>query len=137
MTLRSGKAIGGGRKEILVTFKPVPHLPDGFIGKNPNQTLRISLSPESIELSLSTNGEENPFTLEQTTFSNAFSPGELGPYGEVLAGILSGDPTLSVRGDEVEECWRIVAPVIAAWKAGKVPLDDYRAGSAGPGVWRR
>lgn len=136
MMLRSGKAIGDGRKEILVTFKPVPYLPEGFVGKNPRQTLRILLSPESMELSVSTNGEDDPFRLEQSSLTATFAPGELGPYGEVLAGILSDDPTLSVRGDEVEECWRIVAPVLAAWKAGKVPLDSYRAGTAGPTAWR-
>jgi glucose-6-phosphate 1-dehydrogenase len=33
------------------------------------------------------------------------------------------------------EGWRIVAPVIKAWKAGKVPLDEYPAGSNGPKSW--
>jgi hypothetical protein len=44
-----------------------------------------------------------------------------------------GDPTLSVRGDTAVECWRIVEPVLTAWRDGEVPLSDYRAGSAGPG----
>ena len=49
--------------------------------------------------------------------------------------MLAGDPTLSVRGDTAEECWRIVEPVLAAWAAGEVPLEEYAAGSAGPGGW--
>ena len=136
ITLRSGKALAGQRKEILITFKEVPYLPEGFTGKNPAQQLRIALSPETVELDISINGEHDPFTLEQTALTTTFAPGELGPYGEVLAGILSGDPTLSVRGDEVEECWRIVAPVLAAWKADRVKLDEYRAGSVGPVMWQ-
>ena len=28
--------------------------------------------------------------------------------------------------------WRIVEPVLAAWAEGAVPLEEYRAGSAGP-----
>ena len=136
ITLRAGKALAGERKEILVTFKSVPYLPDGFTGVNPAQQMRIAFSPESVELDISINGEHDPFTLEQAALTTTFAPGQLGPYGEVLAGILSDDPTLSVRGDEVEECWRIVAPVLAAWKEDQVPLDEYRAGSTGPAAWR-
>jgi glucose-6-phosphate 1-dehydrogenase len=60
---------------------------------------------------------------------------ELGPYAQVLAGVLQGDTLLSVRGDIAEQCWRIVTPVVAAWKAGEAPLEEYEAGSAGPAGW--
>jgi glucose-6-phosphate 1-dehydrogenase len=53
----------------------------------------------------------------------------------VLAGVLTGDPTLSVRGDTAEDCWRVVAPVLRAWRAGTVPMDTYPAGSPGPRTW--
>jgi glucose-6-phosphate 1-dehydrogenase len=53
----------------------------------------------------------------------------------VLAGVLDGDPTLSVRGDTAVECWRIVAPILKEWSEDKVPLDSYRAGSRGPSGW--
>jgi glucose-6-phosphate 1-dehydrogenase len=36
-----------------------------------------------------------------------------------------------VRGDEAEEAWRIVMPVIEAWDAGAVPLEEYPAGAVG------
>ena len=54
--------------------------------------------------------------------------------GEVvmLKEILEGDATLSIRGDEAEELWRIVEPVLSAWADNEVPLEEYRAGSAGP-----
>ena len=42
---------------------------------------------------------------------------------------------LSVGGAAAEECWRILAPVIEAWDAGRVPLDEYAAGSSGPEDW--
>ena len=57
-------------------------------------------------------------------------------YGEVVAGLCSGDPTLSVRGDIAEECWRIVSPVLSAWRRNAVPLDTYAAGTSGPKSWR-
>jgi glucose-6-phosphate 1-dehydrogenase len=53
----------------------------------------------------------------------------------VLSGILDGDAMLSVRGDAAEQCWRIIEPVRQAWKRGDVPLEEYRAGSAGPDGW--
>jgi glucose-6-phosphate 1-dehydrogenase len=134
--LRSGKALADKRQEIVVTFKDVPHRPYGFTGNPGPARLRIALNPDGIQLDLNINGEGNPFTVDRVTLEVDFAAGELGPYGEVLHGILSDDPTLSVRADSVEECWRIVAPVLAAWRKNAVPLDTYRAGSAGPTAWR-
>ena len=46
--------------------------------------------------------------------------------------MLEGDPMLFIRGDEAEEAWRIIDPVMAAWAAGDVPLQEYAAGTAPP-----
>ena len=134
-TLRSGKALSGLRKEIQVTFKDVPHLPTGLSGDAAPEVLRISLSPDQLELDINVNGGGDPFELERITLEATFAEGEMGPYGEVISGILSDDLTLSLRADEVEQCWRIVEPVLAAWRAGEVPLDEYPAGSTGPASW--
>ncbi|MEO7123893.1 MAG: glucose-6-phosphate dehydrogenase [Lacisediminihabitans sp.] len=133
--LRSGKALSASRQDIIVTFKDVPHLPTGLSGHPAPAQLRISLKPDGLSLDLNINGEGNPFTLDRITIDADFAEGELIPYGEVLAGILSADPTLSVRDDAVEQCWRIVTPILDAWKAGSVPLDSYPAGSQGPKNW--
>jgi glucose-6-phosphate 1-dehydrogenase len=69
------------------------------------------------------------------TLRAAFGAGELPEYGEVLKGIVEGDPTLSVRGDMAVDCWRVVEPVQRAWAAGQVPLEEYPAGSGGPDAW--
>ena len=63
------------------------------------------------------------------------SASELLPYGEVLEGVLTGDPLLSVRADTAEDCWRILAPVLKSWTAGHVPLEEYPAGTSGPEGW--
>ncbi|WP_349902890.1 glucose-6-phosphate dehydrogenase [Parafrigoribacterium humi] len=133
--LRSGKALARSRQEIVVTFKDVPHLPTGLSGKLAPAQLRISLSPAGVSLDLNINGERDPFTLERVSVDAEFAPGAYMPYGEILAGILSADPTLSVRDDAVEQCWRIVTPILEAWKAGAVPLENYPAGSEGPTSW--
>jgi glucose-6-phosphate 1-dehydrogenase len=134
--LRSGKAIGEPRQEVVFTFRDVPHLPTGFEGPSRQAQLRIGIRPATLSLDLVTNGREDPFDLEWDTLDAEFGPSELSAYGEVLAELLEGDPTLSVRGDIAEECWRVVAPVLAAWRADKVPLDSYAAGTRGPKSWR-
>jgi glucose-6-phosphate 1-dehydrogenase len=51
-------------------------------------------------------------------------PGTAGAaaYGRLLLAVLQGDPTLSIRGGEAEECWRITEPILAAWAADAAPL---------------
>jgi glucose-6-phosphate 1-dehydrogenase len=58
--------------------------------------------------------------------------GEPPAYANVLRDVLSGGTALAVRGDEAEEAWRIVTPVLDDWAAGRVPLEEYAAGSDGP-----
>jgi len=43
-----------------------------------------------------------------------------------------GDPTLFIRTDEVEQAWRIVDPILEAWRDKAVPLAKYAAGTWGP-----
>lgn len=76
------------------------------------------------------------FELESTVLSTELDDAPLRPYGEILDQIFEGDPLLSVRGDVAEECWRIVEPVLQAWAANEVPMDEYSAGWAGPNAWR-
>jgi len=35
-------------------------------------------------------------------------------------------------GDQAVETWRIVEPVLRAWREDTVPLQEYEAGSDGP-----
>ena len=134
--LRSGKALGEPRKEAVVTLKPVPHLPEGLVGRETLDSVTIGFKPPRLSLSIDVSGEGDPFDLENKDAVAEIGAGDLTAYGEVLAGILDGDPLLAVRADSAEECWRILDPVIAAWKRGEVPLDTYAAGSDGPRSWR-
>ncbi|MFP5365924.1 MAG: glucose-6-phosphate dehydrogenase [Actinomycetes bacterium] len=133
--LRSGKALGVKRKEAVVTFRPVPHLPQGFTGVDAPNQLRIGFGPDTLAFDIDVNGPGNIFSLGRVTLDAELSASELLPYGEVLEGVLAGDPLLSVRGDTAEECWRIVEPVLRTWQQDEVPLEEYDAGSAGPAGW--
>jgi glucose-6-phosphate 1-dehydrogenase len=133
--LRSGKALRDRVKEAVVTFKTAQHLPSGLRGQPVADQLRLSMGPDRIALDLNINGPGDPFDLDRASLSTDLLAGRLPAYGEVLAGVLAGDPLLSVRGDSAEECWRIVDPVLEAWRQNRTPLDTYPAGSSGPAHW--
>ncbi len=133
--LRSGKALAQPQKEVIITFKPVSHLPVGFKGIDAPTRLRIGLGPETLQLEIDVNGPKDIFVLDRAVLKTDLHPADLLPYGEVLEGVLHGDPLLSVRGDVAEDCWRIVEPVLKAWENDEVPLEEYEAGSNGPAGW--
>ncbi len=133
--LRSGKALAENRQDIIVTFKDVPHLPTGLSGVSGPSRLRVSLKPATLDLDLVINGEGDPFTLDRSILHAELGAPELSAYGEVLSEILESDPTIAVRGDVAEQCWRIVDPVLAAWRKDAVPLETYPAGTLGPSGW--
>jgi glucose-6-phosphate 1-dehydrogenase len=116
--LRAGKALRVRHKEAVVRFRATER--DG----EPCY-LRIGIDgPRDVALRL--NGAA-PMTLTGPP------PGsDVPPYARVLLDLLDGDSMLSVRGDEAEESWRVVEPVLAAWRADRVPLEEYPAGSDGP-----
>jgi glucose-6-phosphate 1-dehydrogenase len=128
--LRTGKAIGQERREIAVHFKSVPHEP--FDDRDRPNVLRFTLSPDAITLELNLNGEGDPFDLERVELDATFPTQELSPYSLLLKEVLDGEATLSIRGDEAEELWRVVEPVLQAWERDEVPLEEYAAGSGGP-----
>jgi len=135
--VRSGKAIADPRQEVAITFKAPPRIPNGLIGWDRPNRLRIGIAPGrgSLGLELNANGAGDPVALDPVTLHADLGAGDLPEYGHVLEAILDGNPTLAVRGDMAVDCWRIVEPVLEAWRAGAVPLDDYAAGSAGPEGW--
>lgn len=132
--LRSGKALGRSRKIARAVLRPTESI-EGLEGRPHSDWIELDLRSGEVEVGLTMNGGGDPFVLEQTTLVAKQVPGALLPYGEVLKGILEDDPTLSVRGDVAEECWRIVEPVLAAWRDDRVPLEEYPAGSDGPEGW--
>jgi glucose-6-phosphate 1-dehydrogenase len=135
--LRSGKAIGNPRKEVVVTFKEPTRIPAGLSGCDQPDRLRIGISPgaDRLRLDFNISGEGDPARIDPVTLEADFGAGELPEYGEVLKGILEGDPTLSVRGDIAVDCWRVIEPVQQAWRENAVPLEEYPAGRSGPDGW--
>ncbi len=130
--LRTGKAMGQDRKEVVVHFRPVPHLPfEHPQGSVPNR-LHFGLEPEGLTLELTGTGPSVASRLVPLTLSAEMEPPELPAYGRILLDVLSGNSALSIRADEAEESWRVLTPVLYGWSRDLAPLQEYDAGSTGP-----
>jgi glucose-6-phosphate 1-dehydrogenase len=130
--LRAGKALADRRKGIVVRFRPGswPAAPSGVA---PPAELRIGIDgPLDLSLTLQGVGAPRLPALGSLIMTAPLVCGKLSPYGRVLLNVLEGDSTLSIRGDEAEQAWRVVEPVLEAWAEGRVPLEEYPAGSSGP-----
>jgi glucose-6-phosphate 1-dehydrogenase len=130
--LRTGKALAADRKEVIVHFRPVPHLPVNAPQEPAPNLLRFGLEPEDLTLELTGVGPHAKFSLVPLILRARHEPAELPPYGRLLLDVLTGETALSIRADEAEESWRVLSPVLDAWAKGAVPLDEYPAGSSGP-----
>jgi glucose-6-phosphate 1-dehydrogenase len=133
--LRTGKALRRDRMEVAVRFRHVPHLPFGHSGEALPNVLRFGLDPETMTLDLTGIGAR-AHTFVPLTLATRIDPPELPAYGRLLLDVLDGNAALSIRGDEAEEAWRVLTPVLSAWSKDLVPLDEYPAGSDGPGPRR-
>jgi glucose-6-phosphate 1-dehydrogenase len=133
--LRSGKSLARYQKKAIVSFKPVPHLPTGFSGQAAPARVRIGFAPETLRLEFDVNSPGDVFTLDRAVMQTDLARSDLLPYGQVLDGVLTGDPLLFVRADAAVECWRIVESTLTAWAENAVPLEEYPAGSSGPSAW--
>jgi glucose-6-phosphate 1-dehydrogenase len=126
--LRSGKALGRDRHEIAIHFQRVPHLAFGLEQQPRPNVLRLQLDPDVMQLEAVINGAGDPLTLEDVAFGVELAAQEIPAYGRVILDVLEGDPTFSIRGDEAEEAWRIMEPILEHWTAGTSPLREYPAG---------
>ncbi|HEX5191785.1 MAG TPA: hypothetical protein VFW09_03220 [Solirubrobacteraceae bacterium] len=110
----------------------MPHLPvEGSWEAAPHR-LRFGLEPEGLALELTGTGPSVALTLVPLTLSAEMEPPELPAYGRILLDVRHGNSALSIRGDEAEEAWRILEPVLDGWSRDIAPLREYDAGSDGP-----
>ena len=102
--LRAGKALSRRRKLAIVHFRSAA------------DELRIGLDgPDDLTLQLTGGAPSSPVPLR---LSAAPPHDEIPAYGRVLLDVLNGGSTLSVRGDEAEQAWRVLTPVLEAWRDG-------------------
>jgi glucose-6-phosphate 1-dehydrogenase len=120
-------------------FKGVPHLPfasSEALGLHPN-ALIVRIQPdEGITLRFGAKVPGQAFTVRDVTmdfsYREAFTEEPADAYERLLLDAMTGDPTLFIRSDEVDQAWRIVEPLLEAWADAEAPLATYPAGTWGP-----
>jgi glucose-6-phosphate 1-dehydrogenase len=137
--LRTGKRLPVRHSEIVVQFRPVPHLifPAAARDVVPNR-LVIRLQPdEGIALHMMSKvpgpgGMRLRTAPLNLSFAEAFRGRQPDAYERLLMDVVRGNPMLFMRSDEVEAAWRWAEPILAAWTAQDDPPKPYTAGSWGP-----
>ena len=67
------------------------------------------------------------------SFDEAFEHDRIADaYEKLLLEVMIGNQALFVRRDEVEQAWKWVDGIFAAWNASNEPPEPYQAGTWGP-----
>ncbi len=135
--LRSGKRLAGDLTEIALELRNPPralfnspddeHPPPSWIVLRirPDETIEIDAIAKKAGLGLTTDRIVLSATDAQA------STGGYSAYEQLILDALAGDPSLFIRGDEAQQAWHIVQPVLDEWSRNGRP-DPYPAGSEGP-----
>ncbi len=125
--LRTGRALGEPQRRIALQFRAgrqaLAHEP---------LTLSLGMAPHSVTLDLGTAGAAGLPSVETVQLRLVRPQQALPASARLLLDVFEGRSTFVVRDDEVDQCWRVVDSVLATWRSGKPPLEEYPAGSTGP-----
>jgi glucose-6-phosphate 1-dehydrogenase len=139
--IRTGKHMSHRNTEIAVSFKQAPYaaFQDTPVNALRPNWLVLRIAPDE-GISLQFEVKRPGPTMDLAAVKMDFRYGDWFPkepnvgYETLLYDVMTGDQTLFMRADMVEQTWRIVQPVLDAWAEDRsVELPVYPAGSAGPG----
>jgi glucose-6-phosphate 1-dehydrogenase len=140
--LRSGKAMSCATTQIVIQFREPPHMLFEGVQRCHREANRlvIQVQPaEGIQLHFQTKVPDAGMQMRLTDLSFRFAEKFTGKmpeaYQRLLLDVMSGDPSLFSRSDEVELAWGIVDPIQTQWDAGDQPhLNLYEPGLWGPAI---
>jgi glucose-6-phosphate 1-dehydrogenase len=135
--LRTGKRLAATRFHIAIRLRAPPQQLFGQAadGLTPNWIL-LSLQPtDTMQMEIQV--KEPGLTMDTRVIkldagTRATREIELSAYAALLLDVIEGDHTLFMRFDEVEWAWRVVDPILAAWRRKRGGIPIYPAGSWGP-----
>jgi glucose-6-phosphate 1-dehydrogenase len=138
--LRTGKALAKRRSEIVIQFKqaPLALFRDTPVEGLTRNDLVLHIQPEegvTLRFGAKVPGPEMQMGGVEMKFDyqDYFHAAPRTGYETLIYDCMNGDPTLFKRADDIETGWRIVQPVLDAWKAeAGVEPPIYPAGSSGP-----
>lgn len=133
--IRTGKRMPKKTSQIAVRFRGAPVRYFERIGcpQDTADVLTITLQPnEGFSFHFDIKVPGNPLRLERVPLNFQYGDHFHGKipeaYETLLLDVIAGDQTLFVHGDEVEESWRVYAPLLEAPPRAR----PYAAGTWGP-----
>jgi glucose-6-phosphate 1-dehydrogenase len=137
--VRTGKRLPARVTEVALQFQRPPHfpIPTGQLTELEADALILRIQPnEGISLRFGAKVPGHSFRVRTASmdfsYDRTFPEESPEAYERLLLDALLGDPTLFIRTDEVEQCWRIVDPIIEHWANDPSPIPTYEAASWGP-----
>lgn len=130
--IESGKRLEAKETVIVIKFRDIV-CPLVEERECPSNCLVIRVAPEasfSLDLNVKPIGLQPGVVPVKMTFSpkKEFGPKTPEAYEILLEAVFSGDQAISVRFDEIEESWRVIACI----EDLHLPVYPYEQGSAGP-----
>jgi len=140
--LRTGKRLHRSASVITIQFKDVPHFifpPETadtmrknrlIISIQPEMSIRLQVQAKRPGVEMMLNAVDMVFDYKGTYVSEAPEA-----YETLLLDVMLGDQTLFMRGDQVEEAWDLVMPILNSWQNRiSQNFPNYSADSWGPEV---
>jgi glucose-6-phosphate 1-dehydrogenase len=137
--VRMGKRLPRRETTIAIQFKRAPHPPfeeSAADGLRPN-VLLVHIQPdEGVSLAIGAKVPGQGMTIRTVhmdfLYGGAFRTGMPEAYERLILDCMVGDATLFTRTDEVEEQWKLVDAIVAAWQRDRPSFPNYAAGTWGP-----
>ncbi|HVY04836.1 MAG TPA: glucose-6-phosphate dehydrogenase [Burkholderiales bacterium] len=136
--LRTGKRLKTQTSTIALRFRDPPqqlfrdvqngHMTPNWIllSLQPNESMRMEIHAKQPGLGMNTH------VIQMNAGYRGDDEAKPDGYEALLSDIIRDDQTNFIRFDEVEWAWRVVDPLIKAWKSNAIPVSSYAAGSWGP-----
>lgn len=140
--VRTGKRMHQSASTISIQFRDVPHLvfPKEATESWQQNRLIISIQPEmSIRLQVQAKRPGIDMILNTVDmvfdYKGTYTSEAPEAYETLLLDTMNGDQTLFMRGDQVEEAWDLIMPILSTWEAKKsLNFPNYSADSWGPEI---
>ena len=137
--VRTGKHMARRFTEIAICFKQAPY---AAFQDTPVNTLRpnwlvMRIAPDegvSLQFEVKRRGQSVELAAVKMDFhyDDWFEREANVGYETLIHDVMTGNQTLFMRADMVEQAWRIVQPTLDAWAADKADFPNYVSGAAGP-----
>jgi glucose-6-phosphate 1-dehydrogenase len=137
--VRTGKRLARRETTIAIQFKRAPHPPfeEMSAERLKPDVLIVHVQPdEGVSLAIGVKVPGQGMTIRTVhmdfLYGGAFRMGLPEAYERLILDAMLGDATLFTRIDEVEEQWKLVDSMVAAWSRDRPAFPNYAAGTWGP-----